>query len=144
MDQNTIDALMKKAEEIRGRVWDDGLLRTTGPGGSYNTRNKKFHHSLAETAHYFALGKFTGNIDTDMGTNILIALENCQVKDEGNELFGAFSRYAEDDHPQDSSEVFAVVAPLETVKVAGYQTLSLGEVAIIDRILERAENLLGM
>jgi hypothetical protein len=138
MDEKTIAVLREKAEEIRGAIWDHSLVRTIGPGNSEKTKNLKFHHSLGETAHYFALGKFTGNIDTTTGTNILSALERCQVTDEKSEYFGAFPCYSEDEVPTDGSCVFPIAAPLETVKIAAAQSLALGELAIIDRILERA------
>ena len=143
MNEKTLSALRKKAQEIREKIWDDGLVRTTGPGDSSGTKDLKFHHSLEETSLYFALGKFTGNIDTNTGVNILGALERHQVIDEKDELFGTFPLYSEEEHPGDSSHVFAVTAPLATVKIAAPQALTLGEIAIIDRILDRSGRWLG-
>lgn len=143
MNEKALNDLQGKADLIRAKIWDDGLVRTTGPGDSESTGELPFHHSLEETALYFALGKFTGTLDTNTGTNILVALEGQQVTDESSEFYGAFPRYSEDGAPENGRYVFAVTAPLLTAKLAVPGALRVGEAAIVDRILERASRWLG-
>lgn len=136
------------AGKLDGLVWENGLVRSKGPG---HTRGAQCPvvHSGRLTAEMYVLGRATGRLCEAEGLTILKALSSLQTLDDaGNpdalpkidpgSQYGAFRWYQEEDRIWDTNAAFFICMPLIIHRLTLSECFSSAEIALMDEMLALA------
>ncbi len=138
----------RAAERLDRTVWENGLVRSAGPG---HTRGAQYPvvHSGRLTSECYVLGRVTSRLSQQEGVAILKALGSLQSLDEaGNpdalpkidpgSQYGAFRWYQEEDCIWDTNAAFFICMPLIIHRLTLPECFSAEENALMDEMLQLA------
>lgn len=140
MDMGMLGFLKAQAHRMDEIIWDNGLLRRQGYGHTREVADLKVVHAGPDSSIAYVYGKITGTIDENTGRQILEGISTLQVRDAGDERYGAFRWYIEESKPIDTNAAFFIMAPLAILSLFSPASLSSGEARAINDMLEIAYN----
>jgi len=138
MNKKYIEFLKNQIGNIDDFIWDDYLIRTESHGQTKETVNLGIVHSGRESSSIYVLGKLVKSIDEIRGENILKAIEELQVKNKSDHMFGAFRMYREGSKPMDTNAAFFTMLPLIIIRLYESSYLSIRELKVIDRMINNS------
>lgn len=138
----------RAAQKLDHIVWENGLVRSEGPGHTRGAQCPTVH-SGRMTAEMYVLGRVTGRLSEEEGLSILKALAALQVLDDaGNpdalpkidpgSQYGAFRWYLEEDRIWDTNAAFFICMPLLIHRLTVPACFSKAEIALMDDMLALA------
>ena len=150
MNQKIKKMYAREAASLDALTWEDGLVRSKGPGHTRGAQVEVIHSGVITSRNY-VLGRAVGKLTKDDGLRILSALRRLQVTqgmenpdalprlDAGAQL-GAFRWYLEEDRIWDTNAAFFICMPLITPRLLLPECFSEEETAVIDETLAFAGN----
>lgn len=140
----------RAAEKLENTVWENGLVRTEGPGHTRGAQHPATHSGRI-TAESYVLGRATGRLSEAEGICILQALKSLQVispvdnpdalpKIDPCSQIGAFRWYLEEDRIWDTNAAFFICMPLVLHRLTLPECFSEEETKRIDEMLALAGN----
>jgi hypothetical protein len=143
MNKNLFEFLQSHSSRMDQIIWDENMVRTESWGHTWEVADLKRVHSGRETATVYVYGRLTHSIDEKWGYKILTALEELQVKEESDRMYGGFRWYKEESYPIDSNAAFFIMAPLAIIRLFSPESLSKPETDLIETMLNRASHWFG-
>lgn len=135
MNEKYIEFLKNQINNVDDYIWDDYLIRTKGSGQTKEVAELEIVHSGRESSSIYVLGKLVKSIDEIRGENILKAIEELQVKNKSDNMFGSFKMYREESKPLDTNAAFFTMLPLIIIRLYEPSYLSTKELEVIDRMV---------
>lgn len=119
-------------------IWDDGLIRTSGPGHTRAVSKLEQTHAGRGTAAYYTAAVLCGQMDEAFGSGILRALRSLQIVDEASPYNGAFLWYREETQVSDSNAAFFTLMPLVCLAICKPERIPAEHRRQIDDMMRRA------
>lgn len=118
--------------------WDEGLIRTEGPGHTRAVSKLERTHAGRPTAAYYAAAVLCGQIDEAFGSDILRALRSLQIADNASHYNGAFLWYREESQVSDSNAAFFTLMPLVCLMLSKPERIPAGQRKQIEDMMRLA------
>ena len=130
-------ALEKALEKYPLIKWEGGLYQT-GRGHTNEANKHEACHCGRLSAAWFSGLTLGGRLSEEKGLEILLALEELQIKDENNPKYGCSRWYAEETRVNDTNAAFFIQLPLLTVMLFDRQLIPESHAEVISRMFGRA------
>jgi hypothetical protein len=131
--------LQERFTQSVGRtIWDDGLIRSDGPGHTRDVSKLEQTHAGRTTAAYYAAAVLCGQMDEAFGSEILRALRSLQIVDDSSPYNGAFLWYREETRVSDSNAAFFTLMPLVCLTLCRPECHSAGHRRQIEDMMRQA------
>ncbi|WP_158606901.1 hypothetical protein [Paenibacillus ginsengarvi] len=123
---------------IDSTEWDEGLIRTDGPGHTRAVSKLERTHAGRPTAAYYAAAILCGELNEAFGSDILQALRSLQIADETSTYNGAFLWYREETQVSDSNAAFFTLMPLVCLALCKPEAIPAGHRKQLEEMMRLA------
>lgn len=126
------------AQAASSSRWDDGLIRSEGPGHTKAVSTLTCTHAGRPTAAHYAASVLCGTMDEALGGDVLRALGSLQIADASSPYYGAFLWYREETQVSDSNAAFFTLMPIVCLALCKPELIPSAHRPLIDGMLRRA------
>ncbi|GAA3405413.1 hypothetical protein ACFFNY_29055 [Paenibacillus hodogayensis] len=118
--------------------WDDGLIRSEGPGHTKAVSTLASTHAGRPTAAYYAASVLCGTMEEAFGSEVLRALRSLQIVDASSSYHGAFLWYREETQVSDSNAAFFTLMPIVCLVLCKAERIPAAHRPLIDGMLRQS------